>query len=251
MDVITLGTGTLVPQAHRASACVAVVDAGRVLVLDLGRNALSRLVECGIDPLDLDEVCFTHLHPDHSCELVSLLFGLNYGAPSARSRPLRLRGPAGLRELVERLQAAWKWLTPRYPLDLQEIGSGRVEGLGFEVEAVRLDHGETENLGYRVRSRRGGRTVAYTGDTGPCPALVDLARGVDLLVSECAGTDAAPLPFHLSPTPLAEAARDAGVGHLVLTHLYPDVDPAEVLRGVSRIFAGRVTLARDRLRLQV
>lgn len=251
MDVITLGTGTLVPQVRRASTCVVVVEETHVLTLDLGRNALSRMVEHGIDPLALDEVLFTHLHPDHTCELVSLLFGLNYGVQAPRSRPLRLYGPAGLALLVERLGEAWEWLAPRYPLEVVEIGPGPVAGLPFEVEAVRLSHGNAEDLGYRVHSPRTGRLMAFTGDTGSCPALLDLARGVDLLVSECAESDAAPTPYHLSPTPLAEAARDAGVGHLAITHLYPSIDPGETLRAVCKVFQGRVSLARDGLRLSV
>lgn len=251
MDVITLGTGTLVPQPGRASACLAVVEDDRSLVFDLGRNALGRMVESGIDPLGLDEVVFTHLHPDHTCELVSLLFALNHAPRPPRTKTLRLVGPEGLSDLVDRLQGAWTWLTPRYPLEVREIDPGPVTDLPFAVEAVRLEHGNTENLGYRVHSVRSGRTMAFTGDTGPCEALVDLARGVDLLVAECAHPDEEASAYHLHPSALGEAAARAGVRHLVVTHLYPQTPAKAVLEGVCRSFPGRVTLARDGLRITV
>lgn len=247
MEVVLLGTGTLTPQADTASAGVAVIEDDHVLPIDLGRNVLSRMVECGLDPLRLSEFFVTHLHPDHTCELVSLLFA----AKHARSTPdpLRLVGPAGLDALVENLFGAWEWLRADYPLRVDEIGPGPVEATGFEVEAVRLEHGTTEDLGYRVHSPRSGRTVAFTGDTGPCEALEELARGVDVLVSECASTDADANAFHLSPTPLGRAAERAGVKHLVITHLYPQTPPDAVLAGVRARFGGKVTIGTDRMRI--
>ena len=246
MEVVTLGTGTLVPQAGRASAGVLVLEDDRALPLDLGRNVLSRMVEAGIDPLDLDHFLLTHLHPDHSCELVSLLFGLNYGVRPPRQRPVRLIGPAGLQDLVDALARAWPWLEATFPLEVREIGPGTVDvGAGWEVEAVRLEHGSTEDLGYRVRSTASGRTLAFTGDTGPCPALEDLARGVDLLVAECSSTDADATEFHLSPTPLGRAAAAAGARRLVLTHLYPETPAREVVETIREIFPGPVDVARD------
>lgn len=248
MEVVLLGTGTLTPQAETASAGVAVVEGDHVLPIDLGRNVLSRMVECGLDPLRLSEFFVTHLHPDHTCELVSLLFAARH----ARSAPgpLRLVGPAGLDALVAALYGAWEWLRADYPLRIDEIGPGPVEASGFEVEAVRLEHGTTEDLGYRVRSPRSGRTVAFTGDTGPCEALVELARGVDVLVSECASTDSDASAVHLSPTPLGEAAERAGVRHLVITHLYPQTPAEAVVDGVRARFKGEVTIGTDRMRIR-
>ena len=247
MEVVLLGTGTLRPQADTASAGIAFVEDGVVLPVDLGRNTLSRMVECGIDPLDLGHFLVTHLHPDHTAELVSLLFALKHGRDS--DAPVRLSGPEGLDALVKGLVAAWHWLEPDYPLVVEEIGPGPVTSEGFEVTAVGMEHGNAEALGYRVRSPRSGHVMAFTGDTGPCDALVDLAGGADVLVAECASTDAEATPFHLSPTPLGDAAAAAGVGHLVITHLYPQTPPDEVLAGVRARFAGRISLGRDRMRV--
>ena len=247
MEVVLLGTGTLRPEPDKGSASLAVVEGPHVLPIDLGRNCLSRMVECGIDPMSIPRFLVTHLHPDHTCELVSLLFALKHGREG--DAPVRLVGPSGLDRLTRRLIDAWEWLEPTYPLEVVEIGPGPVPCDDFDVEAMRMEHGNTEDLGYRVRSPRTGEVVAFTGDTGPCDALVELGRGVDVLVSECASTDAGATPFHMSPTALGQAASAAGAGHLVITHLYPETPPDEVLRDVRRHFGGPVTIGTDRLRV--
>ena len=63
------------------------------------------MVEAGVDPLELPRFFLTHLHPDHSCELVSLLFALRHGRESRGT--VELFGPAGLRDLVRRIIEAW------------------------------------------------------------------------------------------------------------------------------------------------
>lgn len=249
MEVVLLGTGTLRPQPETASAGVVFADGDAVLPVDLGRNTLSRMVECGFDPLTQGDFLVTHLHPDHTCELVSLLFGMNYGRDA--QTPVRVSGPAGLARLVDRLVDAWEWLKPNYPLDVREIEAGRFEAGGFEVEAVRMEHGNTVDFGYRVTSPATSTVAAFTGDTGPCDALVDLARDVDLLVSECASTDAEATPYHLSPTPLGRAAAEAGAKRVVITHLYPETPAADVLAGVKAQFDGPVEIGRDRDRFRV
>jgi len=247
VEVVLLGTGTLRPQPDTASAGVVFVEGESILPVDLGRNTLSRMVECGIDPLGLGEFLVTHLHPDHTAELVSLLFAMKYGRDD--QVPVRLVGPPGLQRLVERLVDAWEWLAPSYDLAVEDREPGAFTAAGFEVEAIQMEHGNTTDYGYRVRSPRTGRLAAFTGDTGPCDALVELARGVDVLVSECASTDADATSFHLAPTPLGQAAAEAGVRHLVITHLYPTTDPEVVLEGVAAHFEGRITIGSDRMRI--
>ncbi len=70
--------------------------------------------------------------------------------------------------------------------------------------------------------------LAYSGDTGPCPQLVDLAKGADLLLAEAAFRDGAvnPIDLHLTGAEAASAAAEAGVGRLVLTHIPPWHDAA-------------------------
>lgn len=250
MELLVLGSGTLVPRAGQGSSCYALRHGQGLHVLDLGRGAVQRLADAGLDPLAIDHVHLSHLHPDHCGDLVHLLFSSNYGGRAESRRPLMLSGPQGLGALLEKLVDAWRWLEPAFPLELLECEGGESFPVaGLQAMAHRLPHGGTPDIGLRLEGA--GGQVAYTGDCEPSPALAGLAAGVDLLVAECAGPDEPRLPGHMAPTPLGEAASDAGVGHLLVGHLYPGTDPGHVRAQISANFAGRLTLATDGLQIAV
>jgi ribonuclease BN (tRNA processing enzyme) len=73
--------------------------------------------------------------------------------------------------------------------------------------------------------------VVYTGDTGPCPELVDFARGADLLLAEASFVESGSNPpdVHLTGRQAAQHATAAGVGRLLLTHVPAWHSPDEVL----------------------
>ena len=80
---------------------------------------------------------------------------------------------------------------------------------GLEVTAVPVEHYDIQAFGFRVK---GDRVLAYSGDSGPCEALAELARDADLLLSEATlenGGYDGPERGHLSPKEAAEAATDA------------------------------------------
>ena len=83
MRVVILGSGTLVPTGVRGPAGYAVLSAGRVLLVDGGSGTLRRLYEAGIDYRAIDQLFYTHVHPDHTGDLVPFLFAQRY-------RPARL-----------------------------------------------------------------------------------------------------------------------------------------------------------------
>jgi ribonuclease BN (tRNA processing enzyme) len=254
MRLVVLGAGTLVPQAHRASAGLAVLSWPHAVAVDLGRNVLSRMVENGVDPLRLSQVLLSHLHPDHSCELVSLLFARNYGVERPSEHPMRLVGPVGTRALVEALQRAWRWLEPRFDLRIDELeGRMGVELDGFAVQAIPVEHGSVPAYGYRIEAveEDPSPVVAFTGDTGYCPGLVDLARDVDALVAECSTSDARAVDGHLSPSSLGRALREARARRVIVTHLAPETDPGELQRALEAHSGVVPVLAHDGWSLEI
>jgi ribonuclease BN (tRNA processing enzyme) len=101
-----------------------------------------------------------------------------------------------------------------------------------------------ETFGYRLE--HGGRSIAYSADTGESAALVGLARGADLLLCEASLLDGPDLPadLHLTARQAAQHAAQAGAGRLILTHLVPWNDRARTLEEASGVpLAGPVSLA--------
>jgi ribonuclease BN (tRNA processing enzyme) len=249
VKLVLLGTGTLVPEPNRASAGIAVVHEEQVYLFDVGRGVLGRMAEAGLRPLELEYLHLSHLHPDHTCDLVPMLFAMNYGAKPERAKTLHVTTPEGFHNFFDHLRRAWRWVEPRFPFHVREAEEGEFSEGPALLQTLFLEHGTMANLGYRIEIA--GKTVAYTGDTGPADRLLSLARGVDILVAECSFSDAKAEAAHLSPTRLGQIASAAECKSLVITHLYPETDPDDVERSVKRSYAGEVVLARDGMEIEV
>jgi ribonuclease BN (tRNA processing enzyme) len=85
-----------------------------------------------------------------------------------------------------------------------------------------------------LRFEADGIAIVFSGDTGPSDALAELARGAELLVCECSGSDARPVDGHLTPSAVADVVSKARPREVWLTHLFPHVNAAETVRTVAR-----------------
>jgi ribonuclease BN (tRNA processing enzyme) len=112
----------------------------------------------------------------------------------------------------------------------------------FRVTLAHMNH-PVETFGFRVEA--GGRALAYSADTGESAALVDLARGVDLMLCEASFLDGPDLPqgLHLTARQAADHAAQAGAGRLILTHLVPWNDQQRTLEEAAPYFPGPLSLA--------
>lgn len=247
-----LGSGTVAPTPHRNPAALWVETDTLRILMDCGPGCLRRAAEFDVAWWRADIVALTHFHPDHWGELPLLLMAMRYGIEPARTAPLTVLGPEGLRDRLEHLAGALgDWVVePGYPLVLEEIGpaADRSLGGGVTLETCKTPH-TPESVAFGLRA--GDRRLVYTGDTGPSPDLAAWARGCDLLICECSLPDDRAVEIHLTPSQVGALARDARPARVVLTHLYPPVenpDPAEVVR---KFFDGEVVVARDGGRYRV
>jgi ribonuclease Z len=137
------------------------------------------------------------------------------------------------------------------------VPEGEMWGELQRGRAVRLPDGRVVSPGGIVDSPRRGRRVAITGDTRPCEATVEAARGVDLLVHECTfgdgEADRAVETTHSTAREAGRVARDARVERLVLTHLSTryDADPSPLLSQATEEFPGAIEVARDGLVIEM
>ncbi len=249
MELVVLGSGTAVPRPGRAPAGLLVAEGDVSLLLDAGPGTLARMAEAGGRLEDLDALLITHLHPDHSGDLLSILFGLN-NPDLVREHALPVFGPPGLRDVYDGLAATFgHWVAdPPCGVPLREWAPCQ-EVAGWRVETRPVEHGGAAH-GLRLTAPS-GRVLCCPGDTDECEAVVELARGADLLVLECSHPDERKVAGHLSPSPCGRIAAAAGVGGLVLTHFYPGWDPETARPVVARHWDGALHLGRDGLRLTV
>lgn len=249
MELVILGSGTSVPVPDRALPGYALRAGGLTLLLDGGAGTGRQLAKAGIPLAELDAICYTHRHLDHVSELPQLLFTLHIPR-FGREKPLTIVGPPGFRAYVEALQRlSAPWLDAPYGLEVRELLDDALTIGDLRIEAREVRH-VTPSVAYRLT--RGGRTLAYSGDTAECPEIVEAGRGADLFLLECAQPDEDPVDIHLTPTQCGRIGAAAAPRRLVLTHFYPPVLETDIAARVRRAgYTGPLDLAEDLQRFAV
>ena len=252
MEVTVVGSGTVVPRLDRRQSCVVVRAGEEKLVFDLGSGAVRGMLHAGLDPFDVDRIFFTHFHPDHTVDIVPLLFGINYGSEEKRTRPLYITGPEPFERFWASITDVWgEWMIGDYPIEVSELPHAHSSSLDLEgcrVTWAPAEH-RPESISYRLEAD--DKTFVYTGDTGYSESVVDLARNANTLLIECSLPDDSPIPGHLTPSTVARIALEAGAERVVLTHIYPAADEIDLVSEVSRNYDGEVVVAEDGLTLEV
>lgn len=215
--------------------------AGRTwrILVDLGSGAFGALQRY-VDPRAIDAVLFSHLHADHCLDLTGYYVLRKYHPAGAQPR-IPVWGPRGT---ADRMARAYDLPTEpgmRGEFDFREYDGAFSLG-PFEIEPVAVDH-PVEAYGLRIRA--GGAVLAYTGDTGPCEALDRLAADADLLLAEASfrSRDTNPPGLHLSGADCGTVATRAGAKRLVLTHIPPWFDRAEMRAEAEATYAGPLDVA--------
>ena len=197
----------------------------------------------GVAHASLSAVIITHIHPDHAYGLPLLLMGLWLLGRTRRLPIYALGGVAGrLRAVME----AYEWHDwPRFfPVDFMPIedsaGALVLDNDDFRITAARNDH-MVPTVGLRIENKASGFVTAYSSDTAPCAAVIELARGADLFIHEAAGATLG----HSSAAQAGEVARQAGVKKLILVHYQTYSDPAALAAEAEATFKGPVEVAQD------
>jgi ribonuclease BN (tRNA processing enzyme) len=236
--LVVLGSCGAWPEPGRACSGYLLEHHGFRVVLDLGYGTLPRLLAHlgSTTAAGLDAVVVTHDHPDHVVDLHGLLRARLYDGQQLPRIPLYapeavLGRVAGLEDgepsLAERV-FAWHPL----PADGYDLGP-------FRLESWSLPH-YVPNAGVRLSSP--GLVVAYTGDTGPDPALADVGRDADLFIVDATDRHHGPA-MNLTARQAGEAAAAAGARRLMLTHFWPGTDRDRSRAAAAEAFPGEILVA--------
>ncbi len=252
MEITVVGSGTVVPRLARRQSCVAVEAGGETLVFDLGSGAVRGMLHANVDPFAVDRIFFTHFHPDHTVDVVPLLFAMKYGTQEQRTRPLHLAGPEPFQRFWNAVTDVWgEFMLVEYPAEISELPHecpSPLELPGCRVSWAPAQH-RPESIAYRLET--GDAAFVYTGDTEYSESVIELARGAHTLLVECSFPDDSPVPGHLTPSSAARIASEAGVERVVLTHLYPAAEELDLVAEVGRGYGGEVVVAEDGLKFRV
>jgi ribonuclease BN (tRNA processing enzyme) len=250
MIFTVIGSGTALPSRERGSPCHHLRVGSDQVVFDLGSGSVRQLWKRGVDVRDVTVLALSHFHPDHTADLVPLLFALR-NPEFARPGRLKLLGPRGLKEYfgsLEKIFADWIH-PPALALTIEETTAAPFEFGDWRVEVALTGH-TADSVAFRVESSEGS-SVVYGGDSSFSESVIELAQGASLLVLECSFPEGHPAEGHLTPSRAALMASRAGVPRLLLTHFYPEAEGADLLSPARQHYAGELLLAVDGLTLEV
>jgi ribonuclease BN (tRNA processing enzyme) len=210
MKITFLGTNGWYDSQTGNTICILIATREYNIVLDAG-NGFAKLdrVLSNSNPIFL---FLSHFHLDH-------LIGLHTLFKFSFSQKFTLSGPKGTEKVLKALLKQ-PFTAPldhlSYKTEILEMPESE-NRFPFAVKGMVLVHPPL-SMGYRFRLE--GKTIAYCPDTGYCDNAVALAKGADLLISECSflpGENSADWP-HLNPQSAARIAKEAGADRLALVH---------------------------------
>lgn len=249
MELTIIGSGTGMPSKKRAYPCILLKIKDKHLIFDTGPGSLRQLLFAGVTYLDIDQIYYSHFHPDHSLDLVSVLFTMRYNEPK-RISPLCITGPIGLKAFYEALIAAYgETIKPKdFDLELREVEKGVLTYEDWSITTEPIKH-SAQSIGFRIESMD-GKTITYSGDADYCDGILRLSRKVKILVLECSFPDNQKVEGHLTPRLCAQIANESQCESLILSHFYPVCDPIvtnnkNLLKELKNIYSGEIIFAND------
>ncbi len=250
IELTVLGSGTCALQPNRSMSGYAVRHKDFFMLMDCGNGVLRRCLEAGLKPFDVDAILISHLHIDHIADIVPFLWGLKHAPDLEREKSLNFYGPPGFQQFFEKLPSVYgRWLENfPFPIFVKNVTQEEFSIGPWKVNAFSMQHGAAAN-GYRLQS--GENVIAYSGDTGECAEVINLGKRADLFILECSFAKDHGADNHLNALQAGRIARQAECKKLVLTHLYPECDEADILSICRKEFSGSVELASDLMRLML
>ena len=279
---------------ERGESANALLVDDKLYLVDCGYGALAALLRAGLSYRGVDQIFLTHLHDDHAADLPSII---GHQWTDGRVTPVGIHGPAGTARLVaaavdyNSINEEIRLVDEARSVRLKDLFSGHevaaraVPTPVFEDERVKVSAVENEHYPAESKERMPHRSLSYrfdtqdcsivfSGDTAVSPALVQLARGADVLVCEAIDAGLMRKAFdarvangayadnpegiwhhivttHTTTEQAGEMAAAAGVKTLVLSHLVPgalaQVPDETYAAAVRKHFDGEIVVGRDLL----
>ena len=240
LSLTVLGTGSPHPRPGRPCSGYLLRGGGAEVWVDAGPGTFAEL-QRHTDPAKLTAIWISHLHADHSADLLAAVYGFAFGGLTP-TLPIPVYAP---RDCARRLAGFFGQPDAAFLsgiLDFRLLFDGHmVRHWGLSLTARAVEH---DIEAYGLRAECEGSVLAYSGDTGPCDALVELARGADVFLCE-ADIDRhrdGEHPVHLTPEDAGAYAK--GASELLVTHVGPTLTPRSAVQRAAAVFGGPTDSAR-------
>ena len=245
--LVILGTAHAIPDENHDSTHLALIGDERQILIDCSGSPVVRLKRAGIELNSLTDIFLTHFHPDHVAGIPSLLTSMWL---LGRRDPIAIYGLEYTLDRLKGLMEFYEWdLWPNFfvvnfhPLPQENLTLALQTG-EFQIYSSPVKH-LIPTIGLRIEANQSGKILAYSCDTEPCDAVVELAYQADMLIHEATGEHHG----HSSAAQAGNIAAQAGVDRLYLIHYDPKNET--LVSQAQKEFPGPVIRTQDFMILEL
>lgn len=256
MRVTVLGKSPAWQDAGGACSSYLVEEDETTLLVDCGNGAFGKLRE-RLDYTDVDTIVISHMHADHYFDLFPFAYGLILtprqqpvpvaGHPGtewpARPKLFLPAGGGGVARAVGAVLGDEALIETAFEADEYHSGSS-IETGPLRVRFAEVPHYVLTHA-IEITSAGSGARLTFGADCAPNDALVEFARGTDLLLIEATlpRPERTGVRGHLTPGEAGDHARRAGAKRVLLTHISDELDSEWARAEAAEAFGGEVAVA--------
>ena len=247
--LIVLGSASAVPSKDHENTHFVLKGEKSSVLVDCVGNPLIRLEDAGIDLNTINDIILTHCHPDHISGIPSLLMSLWL---MGRKTSLNVYGLHHTLDCVEKMMGLYEWgeWPDFFPVAFHRLPNQEMtlvlENTEFRIYSSPVTH-IVPTIGLRVEAVHTGKVMAYSCDTEPCPQVIRLGKGADILIHEVTGKSYG----HSSAAQAGQVAQKARVKSLYFIHYSPDLfGSQDLIDEAGKNFSGEIRFAEDFLTLE-
>ncbi len=247
MKLTVIGSGDAFGSGGRLQAAYLVEAGGVPVLVDCGATTTMGFNQMRLNPELVETIVVSHLHGDHFAGLVWWFIHAVF--VSRRTAPLKIYGPPGVEDRFNRaaevLYTGSTKIPRRFALSFEEIVPGAPVLIGrLDTRVFEVDH-PSGAPSFALRFTHGGRTLAFTGDSGWTDAIITTGAGADLYIMECYKYEIV-LKNHMAWKTIEANLDRIGAKRIMLTHMSDDM-----LARRGEIRDPRIILAEDGLAIDV
>ena len=247
MKLTVLGSGSLFPYPNRGNSGYLIQSSKTTILLDGGSGTLRKIADFGLDYSSINVICYTHLHIDHTIDLIPLLFALKNDRNVKKPKRIQIIAPISFINFFNKLyKIYYKWIhTDDIILDINELKPKNT----LNIENIRIIAGNTNHtknsLSYKIDNSI--NSIFYTGDTDFTKDLVLTGKNSDLVLMECSFPNNNKVDNHLTPIECGKLAQMINCKKLILTHFFPINENNDdlIINSVRKHYNGQIILAKD------
>ncbi len=250
MKLSVLGSGTSVPSKNRGNSGYVLETEKETILIDGGAGAIRKLPLLGLSIWDITKIFYSHLHIDHTQDLVPLLFAYKNGAEKLFSpHKVEIYAHNDFANYFKSLQELYgHWImSDNIKTVFTPVLNSFLHFDSFSVQTAQVSH-TPQSIAYRFESKK-GKSLLYSGDTDYCNELVSLSSNCSVMLVECSFPDELECPGHMTPEKASRLIEESQPERVILTHIYPENDDRSLIKRVKKRTGISIELAEDMLQI--